>query len=196
KILPDLLKAFESEKIYKFLHLPVQSGNDSILREMRRGYTVEDFKKIVESFEERYPDLYLATDVIVGFPEEDEKAFKDSCDLIEEVKPDKVNLTRFTPMPGTDAKEMEQIRSEEKKRRSRKMTDIVQEISYDKNLNYLGTVTEGLVVKEGRKGGYVARLPNYKPLIVEDANPGDFVRVKVTGAEPTYLRGELLKKRG
>ncbi|KXA91471.1 hypothetical protein AKJ57_01190 [candidate division MSBL1 archaeon SCGC-AAA259A05] len=193
KILSDLLRVFESEKIYKFLHLPVQSGNDDVLREMRRGYEVKDFKRIVKSFEEKFPNLYLATDIIVGFPGEDEEAFRDSCDLLKEIKPDKVNLTRFTPMPGTDAKEMKQIRSEEKKRRSKEMTDIVQEISYEKNLNYWGNVTEGLVVKEGRKGGYVTRLPNYKPLIIEEADPGDFIKVKVTEAEPTYLKGEVLK---
>lgn len=196
KILPDLLEVFESEKIYKFLHLPVQSGNDDILREMRRGYTVGDFKNIVESFRGRFPDLYLATDIIVGFPGEDERAFQDSCDLLREVKPDKVNLTRFTPMPGTEAKDMKQIRSEEKKRRSREMTEIVQEISQMKNLSYLGSVTEVLVVKQGEKGGYVTRLPNYKPLIIEEGEIGGWIKVRVTEAEPTYLKGEILKQTG
>lgn len=192
RIMPELLRAYNNDKIYKFLHLPVQSGNDQVLEDMRRRYGIVDFKRIVESFREKFPNLYLATDIIVGFPGESEEAFQDSCDLMREVKPDKINLTRFTPMPGTDAKQMKQIDSEEKKRRSKKMTTIHHEISHEKNRTYVGRETEGLVIKEGKKGGYVARLPNYKPVIVEGANPGDFVGIKITEAEPTYLIGEII----
>lgn len=194
RLMPELLDAYDDEKIYKFLHLPVQSGNNKVLQKMRRDYSVKDFKEIVSSFREKFPNLYLATDIIVGFPEESEEAFQDSCDLVREVKPDKVNLTRFTPMPKTDAKKMEQIKSEEKKRRSKKMTPIHHETSYEKNQDYIGWEAEGLVIKEGKKGGYVARLPNYKLVIVEEATPGEFEKIKVTGAEPTYLMGEVLER--
>lgn len=193
QVMPELLDAYDDDKIYKFLHLPVQSGNDEVLHKMRRSYSVEDFKEIVSSFRERFPNLYLATDIIVGFPEENKEAFQDSCDLVREVKPDKVNLTRFTPMPKTDAKKMKQIKSEEKKRRSKKMTSIHHETSYEKNQDYIGWKAEGLITKEGKKGGYVARLPNYKPTIVEKATPGKFEKIKVTEAEPTYLIGEIME---
>lgn len=193
QITPELLEAYDSTKIYKFLHLPVQSGNDQVLNEMRRGYLVEDFEEIVKAFREKFQNLYLATDVIVGFPEESEKAFQDSCKLIKRIKPDKINLTRFTPMPGTDAKEMEQIRSEEKKRRSKKMADIHHEISYEKNQTYTGQEFEALVTKKGKKGGYMARLPNYKPIIVKRATPGEFIKVKITEAKPTYLLGDAIE---
>jgi len=96
-------------------------------------------------------------------------------------------------MPGTDAKEMEQLRSEEKKRRSKKMTSLHHEISYEKNQDYVGSEMEGLVIKEGKKGGYVARLPNYKPTIVEGAEPGEFAKIKIVEAEPTYLIGEVME---
>lgn len=193
QITPELLEAYDSTKIYKFLHLPIQSGNDQVLNEMRRGYSVEDFEEIVKSFREKFQNLYLATDVIVGFPGESEKAFQDSCELIKRIKPDKINLTRFTPMPGTDAKEMEQVRSEEKKRRSKEMTDIHRKISYEKNKVFTGQEFEALVTKKGKKGGYMARLPNYKPVIVERAKPGEFIRVKITEAKPTYLLGDIIE---
>lgn len=194
KLLPELVEAFDDPKIYNFLHLPVQSGNDEVLNRMRRGYSVEEFIDIVKTFKSRFSDLYLSTDIIAGFPEESEEDFEDSCELIERVKPDKVNLTRFTPMPGTDAKEMKQISGKEKKRRSKKLSQIHRRISYEKNLSYVGRTMDGLVTKKGKKGGYVVRLSNYKPAIVKKAVPGDFVRVRLTEARPTYLMGKV--KRG
>ncbi len=191
-ILDRLLDVYRSEKIYNFLHLPVQSGNNEVLQKMRRDYTVEDFKSIVRCFEENIPNLHLSTDIIVGFPGEDEGAFNDSCKLLREIKPDKVNITRFTPMPNTEAEGMDQIDSEEKKRRSKRMTDLHKEISLEKNRRYVGTVDTGLVLKEGKKGGYEARLKNYKPTIVEDEVPGKFVKIKITEAKPTYLVGEVV----
>ncbi len=190
RILPELLDAFESDKVYKFLHLPVQSGNDDVLAGMRRGYTVDEFLGIVEAFRQRFEDLYLATDVIVGFPGEGKEEFEDTCKLIEEVKPDKVNLTRFSPMPNTDAARMKQVEGREVKVRSRLLSDICRRIGYERNLRYVGRIAEGLVVEEGLKGGYIARLPNYKPAILTKAELGEFLRVKITGARPTYLLGE------
>ncbi len=191
-ILPELLKSYENEKIYTFLHAPIQSGNDRILEEMGRGYTVEDFKGIVNSFEDKFTNLHLVTDIIVGFPGETKEEFQDSCKLLKQTKPDKVNLTRFTPMPGTKAREMKQIESEEKKRRSKKMTSLLKDISLEKNQKYVGKVDKGLVIKEGKKGGYEARLNNYKPVIIEDVKPGEFAKIKITKAEPTYLEGEVI----
>ncbi len=192
RILPELLKSYESEKIYTFLHAPIQSGNNRILDKMRRGYTAEDFKEIVNSFEKKFQNLHLVTDIIVGFPGESRKEFRDSCKLLKETKPDKVNLTRFTPMPGTEAKKKKQIESEEKKRRSKKMTSLIKNISLEKNKKYLEKIEKGLVIKKGKKGGYEARLNNYKPVIIEDGKPGEFVKIKITEAKPTYLKGEVL----
>lgn len=193
RVMPEILDAYVSEKIYKFLHLPVQSGNNQVLQTMNRNYSVEDFKNIVDSFRERFQDLYLATDIIVGFPGETEEYFEDSCKLVEEVRPDKINLTRFTPMPGTEAKKLEQIESEEKKRRSKKMTELHKKISLEKNQDYVGREMTGLVIKKGKKGGYETRLNNYKPAIIEDGKPGEFVKIKITKAKPTYLIGKRLE---
>ncbi|MCD6248541.1 MAG: tRNA (N(6)-L-threonylcarbamoyladenosine(37)-C(2))-methylthiotransferase [Hadesarchaea archaeon] len=191
-ILRELIDAFESEKIYKFLHLPVQSGDDSVLRKMRRNYTVEEFLRIVKRFKDKFSNLYFATDVIVGFPGESEEAFQNTCKLIEKIRPDKVNVTRFSPMPGTEAAKMRpQIDGREKKRRSRLLSAMCKEIGRERNMPYVGRVEEGLVVEPGTKGGYIVRLSNYKPVIVREARMGDFVKVKITEARHTYLLGEL-----
>ena len=189
QILPVLLDAYASEKIYKFLHLPVQSGDDGVLEAMRRRYTVDDFMKIVDAFRERFEDLYLATDVIVGFPDEGEREFVHTCELIERAKPDKVNLTRFSPMPGTDAARMPQVNGREVARRSRMLSARCRALGHEQNRRYVGRVVEGLVTEPGAKGGYVVRLPNYKPAIVSNAGLGEFVDVKIIESRPTYLLG-------
>ena len=192
RVLPELLDAYASDKIYKFLHLPVQSGDDAILAGMRRGYTVDEFLEIVNAFRQRFKDLYLATDIIVGFPGEGEREFMNTCRLIEEVKPDKVNLTRFSPMPGTDAAKMRQLGGRVVKQRSRLLSAKCRAMGYELNRYYVGRTMEGLITEEGKKGGCVARLPNYKPVIVSEEAIGKFVKIKITGARPTYLIGEAL----
>jgi MiaB-like tRNA modifying enzyme len=193
QILPKLLDVYESEKIYKFVHLPVQSGDDDVLQAMRRGYTVDDFLKIVDRFREKFDDLYLATDIIVGFPNEGEKGFMNSCELIEKVRPDKVNLTRFSPMPGTDAAKMKQVDEREVKRRSSLLSEICHSIGYEVNKRYVGRTFECLIVERGKRGGYTARLPNYKPVIVENASMGEFAKIDITEARPTYLIGKITR---
>jgi threonylcarbamoyladenosine tRNA methylthiotransferase CDKAL1 len=189
QILPELLEAYESDKVYKFLHLPVQSGDNGVLKAMRRGYTVEDFLNIVSEFRKCFANLYLATDVIVGFPGECEREFVHTCELIEKVKPDKVNLTRFSPMPGTDASRMSRPDGREVAKRSRYLSTLCHEIGHEQNKLYIGRVLEGLVIEPGEKGGHVARLPNYKPVIVADGGLGDFISIKIIEARPTYLLG-------
>jgi MiaB-like tRNA modifying enzyme len=188
-ILPGLLDAYASEKIYKFLHLPVQSGDDGVLEAMRRGYTIDDFMKIVNAFRKRFEDLYLTTDIIVGFPGGGEREFVHTCELVEKVKPDNVNLARFSPMPGTDAARMPQVNGREVVKRSRLLSAKCHAIGHEQNKRYIGRVVEGLVTEPGKKGGYVVRLPNYKPAIVDNAGLGKFVDVKIIEAYPTYLLG-------
>jgi len=191
-ILPDLLEAYGDEKVYKFLHLPVQSGDDGVLELMDRGYRCSDYVEIVESFRNRFPDLYLATDVIVGFPGEGDAEFRNTVDIIERTKPDKVNISRFSPMPGTKAAEMKAPNSGKVAERSRLLASIVRRIGQKRNREYVGREWLGLVTERGKKGGFTVRLPNYKPTIVRDATPGEFIRVRITGHTPTYLFAENL----
>src|SRR5436309_5598460 len=100
-IVDDLVSSYASEKVFKFLHLPVQSGDDAILAAMKRDYCVADFEVIVRRFRAAFPELTLSTDVIVGFPGETEETVSATLDLLERVRPDTVNVTRFSPRQGT-----------------------------------------------------------------------------------------------
>ncbi len=102
-ILDDLAEAYAGEKIFRFLHLPVQSGSDTVLGRMQRGYRAADVLAIVRRFRERYPDMIISSDFIAGFPGETDADFQQSLDLLREAAFAKVNITRYSRRPGTPA---------------------------------------------------------------------------------------------
>lgn len=116
--LDDMLRIYKNPKMKKFLHIPVQSGSNKVLGDMKRKYSVEDFKKIVKRFREEIPGISIATDVIVGFPTESEEDFEKTLKLIKEVKPEVLNVSKFGVRPNTAAANMQQLPSQEIKRRS------------------------------------------------------------------------------
>ncbi|MCW3992852.1 MAG: tRNA (N(6)-L-threonylcarbamoyladenosine(37)-C(2))-methylthiotransferase, partial [Candidatus Bathyarchaeota archaeon] len=138
-ILDELMEAYRSEKVFKFLHVPVQSGSDDVLKGMRRRYTVDDFRGLVTGAREAFSDLSLSTDIICGFPGETEEQFMDSIKLVEEMRPDALNISRFWPRPGTEAADMEgQLHGRETKRRSRMLTRLWRRLSLESGRRWVG----------------------------------------------------------
>ena len=195
-ILGDLIQVFKNEKIFKFIHLPVQSGDDQILERMRRFYSVEGFKRIVNAFRASFPEMTLATDVICGFPGEDEEAFEKTLQLIGEVKPDIVNVSKFFARPRTAAAEMQEdfVPFQEIKRRSSFVARLAREVAFEKNQRWVGWTGEIFVDEVGKiSGSWVGRNFAYKPITIRDAADllGETLRVKVVGGFPTYLEGNV-----
>jgi len=124
KILPKLLEVYRSEKIKRFLHVPVQSGSDKVLKEMKRDYCVADFEKIVKEFRTNFPGISISTDIIVGYPTETEKDFEKSVELLKRVKPEVLNITRYSPRPGTESTGLKNLDTSVAKERSRILTEI------------------------------------------------------------------------
>ncbi|MEM3587791.1 MAG: tRNA (N(6)-L-threonylcarbamoyladenosine(37)-C(2))-methylthiotransferase [Candidatus Jordarchaeaceae archaeon] len=195
-ILDKLVDVYQNQKIYKFLHIPVQSGSNEILEAMNRGYTREQFTKIVETFKEGIPNITLSTDIIVGFPGETDEYFKESVNLIQEIKPDIVNISRFAPRPKTQAEKMEnQIPGWIIKERSRKLAKITQRIGEEKNKKWIGWKGKALISEKGAKEGWIARNYAYKPILVQDPNLylGEKIGVEITEAKQGYLIGKKIK---
>ena len=191
-----LIGAFGNERVFKFLHLPEQSGDDSVLARMRRFYTAEEFKRIVDAFRVKIPELTLATDVIVGFPGETAEAFENTLKLLEEVKPDVVNVSKFFARPKTSAAQMQDglVEREEIKRRSAVAAELAKRLSAQRNLRWVGWSGEVLVDEKGKVAGtWVGRNFAYKPVVVESAENllGKTLRVEVVEACGTYLKGTL-----
>ncbi len=124
KIFPELLESYKSEKIMKFLHIPVQSGSEKILKHMKRIHTVENYIQAVREFRKTFPGISIATDVIVGYPTETEEDFQLTYNLIKETKPEVLNISKFSSRPGTKAAELKQLSSEVIKERSVKMNGL------------------------------------------------------------------------
>ncbi|MCL1956094.1 MAG: tRNA (N(6)-L-threonylcarbamoyladenosine(37)-C(2))-methylthiotransferase [Fibromonadales bacterium] len=187
-----LVEVYRDERVFKFLHLPVQSGSDGILRAMKRKHTVDDYKKLVDFFYTEYSDFAISTDIIVGFPEESEEDFQKSLDLIKWSKPTGCNRTRFVPRKGTlAAKEPNQIPSLEKYRRSAELTKVFTEVALQNNLKYVGTEHSILIDELGKRNSLIGRAGNYKPVAVRgDYKIGDRINVRIKDAEAFALIGE------
>ncbi len=194
-ILDELLEAFDSEKIFKFFHVPVQSGSDKVLGDMRRNYKAADFVEIVKSIRKRFEYSTICTDFIVGFPTETDADFFSSLNLLEEIKPEKVNITRFSPRPGTEASKLKDLLEREKKRRSRIFSAVYHTLAFAKNRELEGKELPVLVTGKGKKGGVIARDTSYRTIVIKKELPLGATytyTVRVKEAKSTYLVGEVV----
>jgi MiaB-like tRNA modifying enzyme len=198
EIVDELIDAFRNEKVFKFLHLPVQSGDNDVLRRMRRLYSAESFRQIVDAFRASFPDITVSTDVICGFPGESERAFEKTRRLIAEVRPDIVNVSKFFARPGTAAAEMQKdfVPLSEIKRRSSVIAKLVKEVALERNQRWVSHTGEILVDEVGKvSGSWIGRNFAYKPVVVKSAENllGKTLRVRIVKAFSTHLEGVAIE---
>lgn len=193
-MLDDLAEAYRDEKVFKFLHLPIQSGDDEVLGLMNRRYTVEDFRAVVQAFRKEVPRLTLATDVICGFPGESREAFERTKKLIAEVQPDVVNVSKFFSRPRTQAERMVALSPREVKRRSGEVAELSRRISFERNRAWMGWEGTVLFDERGKGESWMGRNFAYKPVVVKGGESlvGRFVPVRVINAFSSYLEAELV----
>ncbi len=170
-IIDDLVDAYAGDRIFKFIHLPVQSGSDAVLERMGREYTVADFEEIVAMFKKRYPEITLVTDMIVGFPGETHEDFSESLDLINRVRPNKVNITRYSPRPFTPVFSEKDFPDRVKKDRSRLMNSQAEQVYVSLNEGYLEKKVRFIVTETIKKGSVMARSPNYLGIVINERLP-------------------------
>jgi|TARA_B100001540_G_scaffold205200_1_gene180754 threonylcarbamoyladenosine tRNA methylthiotransferase CDKAL1 len=191
RIRDNLLKSFESSKIFKFLHVPVQSGSDKVLNDMKRGHTANTFIDVTSKFRKKFNKFTISTDVIVGFPTETEDDFEMTLRLLEETKPDIVNLSKYSQRPGTDAAEMIQIDAVEVKRRSKIAYELITKISKENNQKWIGWKGEVLFDEEF-ENQVRGRNFAYKPIFVNDEPKiGQIRSVEITEATNHSLVGRI-----
>ena len=191
RIRDNLLKSFDSSKVFKFLHVPVQSGSDKVLNDMKRGHTASTFRDVVNQFREKFGKFTISTDVIVGFPTETEEDFEMTMNLLRETKPDIVNLSRYSQRPGTDAAEMVQIDVAEVKRRSKIAYELISDISRENNQKWVGWKGQVLFDEEF-ENQVRGRNFAYKPIFVnEEPKIGQISSVEITEATNHSLIGRI-----
>ena len=194
RIRRGLLGAYDDKKVYRFMHLPVQSGSGRVLSAMKRSHTADTFSAAVSAFRGRFGRFTVATDVIVGFPEESESDFEETMALLRDARPEIVNVSRYSARPGTDAALMEQVDNGTVRRRSRAASELAASISRGANKEMVGSRCDVLFVERAADGGLKGRNREYKPVYVgagSGAEPGQDRQVRITGATDHGLSGEL-----
>ena len=194
----ELAKVFaEHDQIYNFLHAPVQSGSDDVLAEMRRQHRVTQYREIVETFDAHLEYWTLSTDFIVGFPTDGPEDHEESMDLIRETRPEKLNVTRFSKRPGTDAAEMKGLGGTLKKERSKAMSELKMDVVGEAYEAMVGTERTVLLTEDGTEDSLVGYDEAHRQVALPEAelqglDVGDFVDVEITSHNTVYAMGAPL----
>lgn len=191
-ILDEIVDVLKHPKVYKFLHIPVQSGDDKVLKIMGRRYTVDEVRELVKYVRSRIPGITIATDIIVGHPGEDEEAFENTLKLLEELRFERVHLAQYTPRPRTLAAAMPQVPDPVKKERSKKAMAVIERIGLEEHSRLVGSRARVLVVGPAERGGLEGRLYNYVQVILHEKVEPGWHEVEITEATWYDVRGKIV----
>ncbi len=189
----ELIDAMKDPKMFRFLHIPIQSGNDRVLESMKRRYTIDQVRSIVKKFRTAFPDMVFATDIICGFPGETDEEFNDTLKVVKELEFDIVNISRYYARKGTTAAMMKnQVHGRIAKDRSTKLAILFKQMSLQKNQALIGQ--EKMVLVESQTDSQsIARLGNYRQVIINELLPlGVLVKVRVVDASTFHVVGEVM----
>jgi len=186
----DIINAVRDlPKVCEYFHLPLQSGDDEILKEMNRGYTSDNYRKLAGRIRSKIPDATITSDAIAGFPGETDKQFKNTCNLIKELELDLVNTLAYSPRPGTKAEKMGgQVTAQVKRERLQKLMKVVEATALKKNKQLIGSSVEVMVDKAG-----IGRTRGNKTVKLSTGShkPGDIIYVRIKKAGSWVLEGDI-----
>lgn len=194
----DLVAAFRDiPKLCEYVHLPLQSGSNRILKQMKRPYSVERYKEIVESLKAMIPNIHISTDIIVGFPGEQEADFEATKRVFDEIGFDMAYIFKYSVRPGTEGEKYgDPVPKEVKEERNQALLQLLQRHSLKSNESYIGKVTEVLIERPARRGGgnYIGRNRGYRKVVLKATERliGQIVPVQITEANATTLTGEII----
>ena len=195
EVSPELIALFKSRpNLCPHLHIPLQSGDDFLLRRMNRGYTREEYRHLIQALKRELPRASIGTDIIVGFPGEDEQAFRQTLDLVRDLPLSYLHLFPYSPRPGTLAALFrDQVPGPLKKKRLEMLREIDRLKRQEFAAQALGQVFSALVLKPLKeKGGYETLTENYLTVRVEgNLRRNDRVRIRLTAFGPQGIRGEV-----
>ncbi len=190
KYTDQIIEAFKHPKMFKFLHIPVQSGSNTVLKDMKREYTVEVYKELVNKFKEEIPNLRIATDIITGFPTETEEDFELTMTLMNETMPDVTNISRFVARPNTPAGKMKPIQTEQTKERTQRLTQLNIKISTNLLKNLLGWKGKVIIDEKKKENTVIARNESYIPIILNEGKIGEIVNIEIVETKDFHCIGK------
>lgn len=187
--------AIGGDRFFRFVHVPVQSGSDSVLSRMGRGYRTRDAMDMIRLLRSRLPDLTLAIDLICGFPGESEEDHRMNLRLIRDLSPDMVNVTRYSYRPGSGCDRQGELPDRIRKDRSRELVSEAYRLMLEKRLQFVGSEETVMITEHLREGTVMGRTPAYQGVVIRsDLPPGSVCRVRITEARTHYLVGEQLSR--
>jgi tRNA-2-methylthio-N6-dimethylallyladenosine synthase len=185
----------EYKKVTPYLNLPIQSGDDKVLKSMNRHYTVESYKNKIKELRKKIPDICLSTDIIVGFPGETKKQFSNTVKLFCNVKYDMAYINKYSTRAGTLAfKLKDDVSIIEKKRRKKVLTEALKKTALENNKKFLGKETT-VLIDSNKNGNWYGKNEHYKTVQIKSKDNllGKFVKVRITEALTWSLKGEIIK---
>jgi len=189
EMMSDLISVFKSEKIYNFLHLPIQSGSDKVLSAMQRNYKAKDVEETVREFRSQLGETLIALDVIIGFPGEDEDDFEQTIRMIKNIEPNIVHINKFSSRPCIPAEKLTQVPIKVKSARSKFLTGFCRKLKREVNKKFIGKEYKVLVVRKGKNNTFLSRPQSFRAVILKKGKVGEVKKVKITDARSNYLIG-------
>ena len=190
----NIIEVLKDKKVYKFLHLPVQTGDDKVLKLMNRKYTVDEYRKLVKEIRQKIPIVNITTDIIIGHPGEDDEAFNNTLELIKELKFERIHMAMYSIRPNTRSALMPQVPDPIKKERMRIANKVYEDVAYSVHSEYVNSMASVLTTEIGKKGSVIGRTINYIPVVIRNYDRlGDWINVKITEASFFDLKGQVIQ---
>jgi MiaB-like tRNA modifying enzyme len=193
-IIKELLEVYKNPKIYKFLHIPIQSASNSVLKSMNRYYKIEDAEKIINEFKKNFPDIVIATDIIVGYPTETEEDHKENLKFIDRYKPDVLNLSKFSSHKQTEAGKLKTLQNSVIKKRTSELMELHRKTAQENKQKYKNKEIKVFVNKKISNDFYEARDENYNIILVKCSKEflGKGIKVSIEEIGVHHMVGKLL----
>lgn len=188
-IIDGLLDVMKSDKVYRFLHIPFQSGDPLVLRKMGRRYNVEEFIELVRKFRDRFNGGVLSTDVIVGFPYESVEGLRATAEVVRMVKPEILNVTKYSARPGTTAYKWKTPPTNQTALWTQILAELHRDISEKSFKRFVGTEKVVVLTEFGKNGTIIGRDQDYHPVVLKKGRLGERRRVKIVDSSQFYLSG-------
>jgi len=193
QILQELIEVYKNPKIYKFLHIPTQSASNKVLEHMHRKYKIEQVKEIISKFQKEFPDIVIATDIIVGYPIETQEDHKKNLEFIQDIKPDVFNLSKFSRHKGTELEKLELLPGKTIAKRASELMQVHKETAKANKTRFLNKELRVFINEKISDNLFRARDENYNLVVIKTSkeNLGKQINVKIINTGVHNLIGEI-----
>jgi len=195
-ILNEIIKIYKNKKVYKFLHIPIQSASNKVLKDMNRPYKIEIIKEIINKFKKEFPDITIATDVIAGYPTETEQDHKQNINFINDFKPDVLNLSKFSSHKQTKAAELKNLDIKIINKRTSELMEIHRKTAEQNKQKFLNKEIKVFINNKTKIPNiYEARDENYNIILIKSNDKsilGKLIQIKIKQIGVHYMIGGLI----